>query len=283
MKRFLNFTLPDFVRLLARRIFYLPVDAFDSITGRRPEGVPPRRKILVSYDEYLNEGEKYLTYFQELGDLQPDHSMLEAGCGTGRMALPLTHFLNKKGEYYGFDDAKGDINWCKKNISEKHPNFHFQYTGSENRTSGTSTIADATHLVFPYENAQFDFVFLSSVLTYLKPAEVENHINEIGRVMKPGAISLMTFFIVNCLSEDLMIKKPTQMHFPFNKGFYRLRSLEADKKQIAYDEEWILEKLQKAGLKMVSIQYGSWCGRPHFFDFPDMIICSKEQKKNPDF
>lgn len=231
---------------------------------------------MVSYDEYLNEGEKHLTYFQELADLQPDYSVLEAGCGTGRMALPLTRFLNNKGEYQGFDDAKGDINWCKKNISEKHPNFHFQYTESKNRTSGTSTNADAAHFVFPYDDAKFDFVFLSSVFTYLKPADVENYINEIGRVMKPGATSLMTLFIVNCVSEDLMIKKPTQMHFPFNKGFYRLRSLQADKKQIAYDEEWILEKLQNAGLKMESIQYGSWCGRQHFFDFPDLIICSKE-------
>ena len=275
MKRFLNFTLPAFVHLLARRIFYLPVDAFDSITGRRPEGVPQRGKILVSYSEYLNEGKKYLTYFQELADLQPDYSVLEAGCGTGRIALPLIRFLNKNGIYNGLDEAESDINWCKKNISAKHPNFRFQYTGLKNKPVDFSSKADAEHFIFPYEDEKFDFVFITSAFTLLKPTEVENYINEIGRVMKMGAKCLISLYIVNCVSEDLMIKKPTQMHFPFNKGFYRLRSIEAGKQLIAYDEEWILEKLQNAGLKMASIQFGSWCGRKHFFDYQDLIICSK--------
>jgi hypothetical protein len=44
---------------------------------------------------------------------------------------------------------------------------------------------------------------------------------------------------------------------------------------VAYDEEWLLEKLENAGLKMESIQYGQWCGRDSYFDYQDLVICSK--------
>jgi len=275
MKRFLYYLLPAPLRLFARRLYYLPLDTYERITGKRPEGVPPRGKIFIGHGDYLKVGERYLTYFQDLAGLQPHHSVLDIGCGIGRMAVPLSHFLNEKGTYDGFDIVKSGIDWCNKHISSKYPNFRFQYTGLYNQLYNTSDKADASNFVFPYDNAKFDFVFLTSVFTHMMPPEVEHYINEIGRVMKPGATCLMSFFIVNCVSEDLMIKKPTHMNFPINKGFYRLHSAQVDTANVAYDEEWLLEKLENAGLKMDNIQYGQWCGRDHYFDYQDLLICSK--------
>lgn len=275
MKRFLYYILPAPLRLFARRLYYLPFDTYEYILGKRPNDVPPKGKIFIGYGDYVKQGEKFLGYFRELGGLQPNHAVLDVGCGIGRMAVPLTRFLNEKGTYDGFDIVKSGIDWCNKNISTKHPNFRFQYTGLYNQLYNTSDKTDASNFIFPYDDAKFDFVFLTSVFTHMIPAEVENYINEISRVMKPGATSLMSFFIVNCVSEDLMIKKPTQMNFPINKGLYRLHSAQVDTANIAYDEEWLLEKLEKAGLKMESIQYGQWCGREHYFDYQDLLICSK--------
>jgi ubiquinone/menaquinone biosynthesis C-methylase UbiE len=275
MKRFLYYLLPAPVRLFARRLYYLPIDSFEFIAGRRPQGVPPRGKIFIGHGDYVKVGEKYLTYFQELAGLQPQHAVLDVGCGIGRMALPLTHFLNEKGSYSGFDIVKNGIDWCNKNIASKYPNFRFQYTGLYNQLYNTSDKADARNFVFPYDDSKFDFVFLTSVFTHMMPAEVEHYLNEIGRVLKPGATSLMSFFIVNCESEDLMIKRPTHMNFPINKGFYRLHSSQVDTANVAYDEEWLLGKLEQAGLKMENIKYGQWCGRAIYFDYQDLIICRK--------
>jgi ubiquinone/menaquinone biosynthesis C-methylase UbiE len=275
MKHFLFYLLPASLCLLARRIYFLPVDTYDYLLGKRPHGVPPRGKIFIGYGDYVKQGEKFLGYFQELGGLQPNHAVLDIGCGIGRMAVPLTRFLSKEGSYDGFDIVKSGIDWCNKNISAKHPNFRFQYTGLYNQLYNTSDKVDASNFVFPYEDTKFDFVFLTSVFTHMMPAEVEHYINEISRVMKPGATCLISYFIVNCESEDLMIKQPTQMNFPINKGFYRLHSAKVDTANVAYDEEWLLEKLGKAGLKMVSIQFGQWCGREHFFDYQDLLICRK--------
>jgi ubiquinone/menaquinone biosynthesis C-methylase UbiE len=275
MKRFLYYLLPTPIRLFARRLYYLPVDAYEYATGKRQKGVPPRGKIFIGHGDYVKQGEKFLNYFRELAGLQPNHAVLDIGCGIGRMAVPLTRFLNEQGTYDGFDIVKSGIDWCNKHISSQHPNFRFQYTGLYNQLYNTSDKSDARSFIFPYENAKFDFVFLTSVFTHMMPAEVEHYINEIGRVMKPGATCLMSFFIVNCVSEDLMFKKPTHMNFPINKEFYRLHSAQVDTANVAYDEEWLLEKLENAGLKMESIQYGQWCGRDNYFDYQDLVICSK--------
>lgn len=275
MKRFLYYLLPTPIRLFARRLYYLPGDLFDSITGKRPNGVPPRGKIFIGPGDYVQLGEKFLGYFKELGGLQHNHAVLDIGCGIGRMALPLTGFLSAKGSYDGFDIVKSGIDWCNKHIAVKYPNFHFQFTGLYNQLYNTSDKSDASSFVFPYADKKFDFVFLTSVFTHMMPAEVEHYINEIGRVMKPGATCLMSFFIVNCESEDLMIKQPNHMNFPLNKGFYRLHSSKVDTANVAYDEEWLLDKLEKAGLKMETIKYGQWCGRTSFFDYQDLLLCSK--------
>ena len=277
MKRFLYYFLPVPIRLFARRLYFLPIDTFDCIFGKRPDGVPPRGKIFIGHGDYIKQGEKFLSYFQELAGLQPNHAVLDVGCGIGRMAVPLTKYLDKNGSYDGFDIVKSGIDWCKKHISSRHPNFRFQYTGLYNQLYNTSDKVDASNFRFPYDGGKFDFVFLTSVFTHMMPAEVENYILEIGRVMKPGAKCLMSFFIVNCESEDLMIKQPTHMNFPINKGFYRLHSSQVDTANVAYDEEWVFEKSENAGLKMETIKYGQWCGRQNFFDYQDLLVFSKSK------
>lgn len=275
MKRFLYSFFPAPLRLFARRLYFLPLDTYERFVGNNNEGLPPRGKILTSRGDFIITGDRYLTYFQDLAGLQPHYSVLDAGCGIGRIALPLTRFLNKKGTYDGFDIVKNEIDWCNKHISPQYPNFRFLFTGSFNQLKNTSDKTNVGNCAFPYDNAKFDFVFLASVFTHMMPAEVEQFINESGRVMKSGATALMSLYIVNCESEDLMIKRPTSMNFPVNKGFYRLYSLRTDNQYVAYDEEWLLEKLSNAGLKMESIKYGQWCGRQYFFDYQDLLICSK--------
>jgi SAM-dependent methyltransferase len=275
MNRFLSFHLPTPIRLFVRNIFLLIIDTFDHLNGRRPEGIPPRRKIQIGYEDYVKQGEKSLSYFKELGGLQPEHTVLDVGCGFGQMAVPLFRFLNEEGSYDGIDTDKTKIDWCTKNISAQHPNFRFHNTGPDAKQVNTEDKTDSYKFNFPYKDSKFDFVFLISAFTHLMPAEIENHITKTGRVMKPGASCLMSLYIVNCESEDLMIRKAAQMNFPFNKGFYRLSTLNPIERTVAYDEEWLLEKLGNAGLKMESIQYGQWCGRKHFLDYQDLLICRK--------
>ena len=275
MKRFIYYLLPVRLRYFFRRLYFLPIDLYESLTGKRPESIPPRGKIFIGYGDYIKVGERYLEHFKTLGGLLPDHAVLDIGCGIGRMAVPLTKYLSTNGTYDGFDIVKNGIDWCKNHISSKYPNFRFHYVGLYNQLYNTTDKTDAANFKFPFEYHTFDFVFLTSVFTHMMPAEVENYIHEISRVMRPGSACFMSFFLINCESEDLMLTKPTHMNFPVNKGFYRLHSTQVDTANVAYDEEWLFEKLGNAGLQLKRVEYGQWCGRENYFDYQDIVICTK--------
>ncbi len=275
MKRLIYYILPVKLRYIIRRLYFLPIDVYEKIAGIRPKGIPPRGRIFIGHGDYITQGIKFLNYFKELAGLKPNHVVLDAGCGIGRMAIPLTTYLNNTGSYHGFDIVKSGIDWCEKNIATTYPNFHFHHVNLYNKLYNTKSGEDGRKFVFPFENQMFDFAFYTSVFTHMMPDEVENYINETSRVLKQGGKSFMTFFIVNCTSENLMLTKPTHMNFPFNKGFYRLHSSRVDTANVAYDEEWLLQKLDEAGLRMLEIKYGQWCGRDQYFDYQDIIICEK--------
>src|ERR1700742_4562127 len=70
-------------------------------------------------------GDEFLGYLVDLCGLQPGDAVLDVGCGSGRIALPLTGYLNSKGRYAGFDVSREAIAWCTDNISASHSNFEF--------------------------------------------------------------------------------------------------------------------------------------------------------------
>ena len=60
-------------------------------------------------------GELFLRQFIDLANLAPEEAVLEPGCGTGRMAEPLTRYLT--GTYEGFDVVRdGD-----RVVPQEHP------------------------------------------------------------------------------------------------------------------------------------------------------------------
>ena len=71
------------------------LDVFDTVRGRRPDLVPPRRLSFVGAGDFTAIGLEFLRYFQDLGGLRPTDHVLDVGCGIGRMALPLTGYLSK--------------------------------------------------------------------------------------------------------------------------------------------------------------------------------------------
>ena len=64
------------IRLIMRRIYYLPVDTIDLLLGRRDELIPPKGKIFVGPGDFKKVGEEFLQYFIELGGLKPNERVL---------------------------------------------------------------------------------------------------------------------------------------------------------------------------------------------------------------
>lgn len=76
--------------------------------------------------------------------------MLDVGCGSGRMALPLTGYLNREGRYAGFDVSREAIAWCTENISGSHPNFEFTAVDIQNGAYNPTGKYESSDFRFPY-------------------------------------------------------------------------------------------------------------------------------------
>src|SRR5262249_45691230 len=175
--------------------------------------VPPDELNFVGCGSFRKIGDEFLQHFINVGGLKSDHRVLDVGCGIGRMAIPLTQYLSPKGSYDGFDIVDFGIEWCRQYIGDKYPNFRFQMADICNKTYHPAGRYDASVYRFPYPNESFDFVFLTSVFTHMMPAEFENYLAEIARVLKPGGRVFSTFFLQTV--ESALLQKEGKSMIPF--------------------------------------------------------------------
>ena len=273
--RKLYYSFPVSLRLIVRKLYFMPADFSDWIKGKRHPMVPPRGMIFTGPGDYLKTGNNFLKYFIELAALAPEQKVLDVGSGIGRMAVPLTGYLTT-GEYEGFDIMKEGIDWCNKHITVRHPNFRFKHVALQNDLYSMDGNT-ANDFRFPYPDDHFDFVFLTSVFTHMLPDEVENYFREIRRVLKKRGRCLATFFILNIESKKYL-EHNSAFTFPHIFGHYRLMDVKVKSANVAYEEQYIIEHLAKEnGIMINAIKYGRWCGRPkdYAFDFQDIVVMEK--------
>jgi len=264
-----------------RRFLNLPLDIYDSLSGKKIKYIPPRGMIFTGRGDYVKLANMFFGYFKNYCILQPDSRILDIGSGIGRMAVPFIGYLNHDGSYEGIDIVKTGINWCNKNISKINPQFKFIHSDIYNDLYNTKGVIKGEEYVFPYRDEEFDIAFLTSVFTHMLQAEVEQYIKEIARVLKQGGKCLATFFILNDESVSLMNTTEDSFKFPFNHGEYSFMSEDTKTANVAYNQQWIERIMNENGLKVEVIRYGFWSGRnkADFPDFQDIIIVSKEKKQ----
>ena len=222
-----------------------------------------------------NIGEEFVNYFTQYGNLKSTDTLLDVGCGAGRMAIPLTTFLTS-GYYEGFDLFKDGVIWCKKNISSEFPNFNFQVIDVYNKNYNPFGKIKSSELKFPYSENSFDFVCTNSVFTHLLPKDFENYVSEIQNIIKKNGTFFSTFFIMNQESEELINQNKSLFQFKYsNTNEFAALENKLIEHAIAYKESYIKEILKRNGFENITIYFGSWCGRKNFLSMQDIVIAKK--------
>lgn len=210
--------------------------------------------------------------------LAPHHHMLDVGCGTGRVAIPLTQYLSPEGRYEGFDPVGKAIRHCATRITPSYPNFRFQVADLYNkRYNRRGRIKDFEYR-FPYPDGAFDVVFAVSVLTHLLPAGTERYVAEAARVLKPGGRFFATGFLLNEDSVTALDNGKSTISFPRRLATHRLHSARNPEAAVAYDERFIMGLYAQHGLTLTQpAGYGTWSGRaPSGYDgYQDRVVATK--------
>lgn len=276
-KRKIYYALNPKLRRTLRRAYYWPVDLWEGLSGQRDDITPPKGKIFIGPGNFKVLGEKLRSDFIQYGGLQPQHRVLDIGCGIGRIAIPLTSYISKEGSYHGFDIVEDGIEWCNSRIHPKFPNFHFKHIPLRNDLYNLETSDKAENFQFPYPDQSFDFVILTSVFTHMQDKEVAQYLKEISRVLSSGGTCFATFFIID-ENSDKFLKASATPFFAHDYGHYMLHDQKVKDANIAYKMAYVNEMLQDTQLHIKDFHPGWWAGRDRnkSIDFQDVLILQKQ-------
>lgn len=244
-----------------------------SLAANRFMPVPPPELMLCGDGDFRAIGAEFLLHFVRRGGLSPTDRVLDIGCGVGRMALPLTQYLDG-GTYHGIDVIAPAIAWCTATITPVYPDFTFAHLDVAHPLYNPGGAVAADSVVLPVEDGSADFVVLASVLTHLDEAMLSRYAREIRRVLAPGGRCFATAFLLNRPSRAGIARGAARPAFP---DVPEAKVLHADPEAplaaIAFDEDLLLARFLEAGLRRRRpAGYGTWSGRDHGVSFQDICV-----------
>jgi SAM-dependent methyltransferase len=121
--------------------------------------------------------------------LQEDAYVIDVGCGSGRLAKPLSQYLT--GRYLGIDIVPELVGYARQIVGK--PDWRFEV---------------AQGLIIPEKDEAADFVCFFSVFTHLLHEQTYVYLQEAKRVLKPGGKIVFSFL-------DFMVPDHWQI-FEFN-------------------------------------------------------------------
>jgi SAM-dependent methyltransferase len=211
----------------------------------------------------------------ELAGLQPDHRVLDVGCGFGRVARPLVGDLGTDhgAAYIGFDVDAVAVGWCQARYPD---HFHFVLADLFNPRWHPTGTGKASEYRFPAEDASVDVVAMTSVLTHLLEQEAGHYLDEIARVLRPGGRALLTLFVLDDGSREAMAEELALRHFLQPHEHVAVLRDELPEEAVAYDVGWLRERLVGAGLRpRADVRPGIWRGDGTAPTFHDVLVVER--------
>jgi len=266
---------------LARQLAYVclePLDRLSRVINGKGD-LPPLhlRRYVGPLRTFEMSGAEFMAYLRLLCALRPSERVLDVGCGCGLMALHLRDYLSPEGSYTGVDIHRPSVNWCRRNLGGRHRNFNYEHIDVRSRAYNPGGRHAAEDYAFEFADGSFDLVLLKSVFTHMRPAEVENYVKEVSRLLSGGGRCLMTFFLLNERQAELAGAGLSRLDFRHGEGAWRYVYPNSPESAVAFSEEHVLDLLRSHGLELDEpILYGSWSGRDDGLSYQDILLARKQ-------
>ena len=232
---------------------------------------------VVGLGDFVETSFSFLALFRLVAGLRRDETILDAGCGIGRMAFALGHYLNDRASYDGFDIAKSFVDQAETRFSAKK-NFCFQHVDIFNKMYNPNGKLQAANFSFPFPDRSFSFVFLTSVFTHMLTADVINYLREIRRVVRSDGRCFATFFIIDEEARQLIDegKSTIALTHRLADGCI-VENTDVPENAVGYGEQELHTMAETAGMRITQIHRGIWPGRTKCLTYQDICLLEPVQ------
>jgi SAM-dependent methyltransferase len=208
--------------------------------------------------------------------LRQEDSVLEVGCGCGRLARALAARLGPSGRYEGLDVAAPLLDWCKRELQPHLHNFSFRFVDVQARGHNPTGLVAAADFRFPYSDAIFDLAISASLFTHMLADGTENYVKEIARVLRPAGRLYATLFLFDAAAQHAVAAGETIFEFRHRLGPCRTFDPIVPEEGVACEEQWFLSLLRRAGFRVTALRRGDWRCRRTYEITQDLIAAVKD-------
>ncbi len=213
--------------------------------------------------------------------MKPDLSVVEVGCGFGRVAIELRDHLGPRGAYLGIDIIPESIKWAQENIASDDKRFAFVHLDVSDRLHHPAGTLDATEVTLPTADDSVDLVVLMSVFTHLLEPGLSQYLREFRRVLRPqGRVFATCFLYSRPVLAAARRSDRSEWHLFFRhragRGC-RVNDGDMPTGAVAYRLRRLQRMVRHAGLELVGpATRGSWSGQfPDAADFQDSVLLGR--------
>lgn len=239
----------------------------ESLLSNPPAPLPPVPMMVAigsnSEEHYTRAMRKLAAEIIRRGHVGPDASVLDIGCGCGRLASALQRYLSDDGRYLGFDVWEDGIQWCQQNIASSRSNFQFKTVAASDdyyylKGDGSPNQFDLGFV----PPASFDCVFAMSVFTHLKMHDARQYFAMIARALKPGGRACLTFFMIDDeVRAYLRESRPSATFSRTDEGLWHAYGEKEYGFFAGFEEPILLRLFEENGLKVLDRTLGAWANR----------------------
>lgn len=175
-------------------------------------------------------------------------SVLDFGCGCGRLARQLIQQTPQPEQYLGLDIHRGMVTWCQQNLTPSAPQFRFEHQDVFN--PGLNPSARNRFAPLPAPDNSFTLAIAHSVFTHLLEDQVVLYLKEIARTLTPDGVLVASWFLFDKAAFPMLAESQQCLFI----------NLDDPTNAVFYDKKWLKNTADQAGLALTRIDKPSMRG-----------------------
>lgn len=225
--------------------------------------------------------QEIVTVIEKYAKLNAGESILDVGCGCGRIAAALTQYIDQKSPYIGIDIVPRLIDFAKNFITPRYPSFQFVLLNQSNSTYDAWRQKDAETGIAKLAEAvaaqSIDLAISVSLFTHLDFAPALAMLTSIRDALKINGRVFITIFVLDAGAMDGIQSGQAAFSFKHRTLTGKLYAERSDDPTfaVAYDDALLDELISSAGFQIERRVRGYWSIPGTGETFQDVLVLKK--------